>query len=127
MADLQLTRWKLGEAKFFLLHMEDRTQQMTQHDHEKTVFEYYLSAFLNAAYSVKEIFFVEGQKLYPGQKLSDVMERWKQTLKTEDAELWNSMPEHRRKVVTRKDDPMSTTTPVSFRSRGLGTSIPLLF
>jgi hypothetical protein len=51
------TEWKLDEAKFFLWHLRDSRPTLASRD--APAFSFYLSAFLNAAYSCREVLRLE--------------------------------------------------------------------
>jgi hypothetical protein len=106
--NLEATRDKLEEAKFFLLYLDEAQNQ--PQSQTQTPFRYYLSAFLGAIYSVQQylqtevIRAVRQQARTQGKKLSDQHARphynkfftgWFTALPPEHQDLWESLMNNR--------------------------------
>ena len=97
---------KLGEARFFLQHLQKEDQKVIKQCPE--AFGYYLSAFLNATYSVVEIHELEAKSgpAKAGETKNDIKERynlwykeWCKNLTANDRTLWDYMRGQRRAEV----------------------------
>jgi hypothetical protein len=110
--NLEATRDKLEEAKFFLRYL-DETQNQPQSD-TQTLFRYYLSAFVGAAYSVEQYLQTEvvramrQQARTQGKKLSEqqagkpykkLFAKWFTALPQEKQAFWLSFKSNRRSEI----------------------------
>lgn len=75
--------YKLREAKFFLDHLKTENKKSVRNDPE--AFKYYLSAFLNAAYSVKQVLPTETH--IKGERFNGWCKEWRQNLSSNDKKL----------------------------------------
>lgn len=94
--------YKLGEVGFFLKHLKTE-QQRVPNQHPEAL-GYYLSAFLNAAYSVTGLLELEvkdqlKQAGEPKTKYDTWCEDWRANLSKGDRDVWDSMRNQRVKEV----------------------------
>ena len=75
---------KLGEVQFFLGHLQEENRKVVKQCPE--AFGYYLSAFLNATYSVVEILKREADKEYKSR-----CSQWRDKLSQDDRILWDDI------------------------------------
>src|SRR5574341_2483848 len=76
--------YKLGEVRFFFWHLQEENRKVGKQCPE--AFGYYLSAFLNATYSVVEILKREADKEYRSR-----CSQWRDNLSQDDRTLWDDI------------------------------------
>jgi len=84
---IEATQKKLGEAKFFLRHLETEAKKPNS---DREVFRYYLSAFLSASRSITWFLQKENKPLYDSS-----YQAWKQRLEERDGKLLEDMNQQR--------------------------------
>jgi hypothetical protein len=104
--------WKADEAEFFLSHLRQPSPSSTAHRDPLQPFAFYLSAFLNAAYSSREILRLEAlqDNAITRDMFDDWRSRWEVALVEDDARIWTLMRETRRQETHLRGVP---TVPVS--------------
>jgi hypothetical protein len=106
--DSPRARWKLDEARFFLGFLDDREDKLFER--EPRAFNFFLSAFLNATYSVTEMVKIDltqqlrkqGQKGTGGALAANFLAEWEPSLGAKDREIWEWMPRQRGAEVQRE-------------------------
>jgi hypothetical protein len=101
-------RWKLDEARFFLGFLDDMDDKLFER--RPRAFNFLLSAFLNATYSVREMVDLEltqqlrkqGQKGTGGVLAAKFLASWEAGLEPEDLKIWGWMPGQRHAEVHKK-------------------------
>ncbi len=98
---LPQTHKKLREARFFLRHLQEKAEAVAVHDSEE--FDFYLSAFLNANWSVGKV--LRTEFLQTDQTARDSPQRrkwftdwfsnWKKGLTTTQQDLWKFADDQR--------------------------------
>jgi hypothetical protein len=89
------TEAKLAEAEFFLAHLREDASgtHQARPPTSADAFRFYLSAFMNAAYSVSQYLAFEAQTI---RGFAKSFEQWVNDLPTADNDLWQFMWAQRR-------------------------------
>ena len=108
MVHIPQTHKKLREAKFFLHRLLEKAKAVIIHDSEE--FGFYLSAFLNAGYSVPEVLRTENSQSAQSKREKNQRKKWYQKwlqdwekeLTPTESELWEFADDQRGREVHRK-------------------------
>ncbi len=112
--NLPLARWKLDEARFFLGFLGDRDDKLFED--KPHAFRFFLSAFLNATYSITEMVKLEltqqlrkqGRKGTHGKIWETFLDKWESALGAKDREICGVMRVQRHVEVHEKGVELQT-------------------